>query len=410
MKHLRNPTPLQPSLHLEILPGIDPTNTYIEGYPGITPFTFRIRVRITNTSPTKYTNIHSLCVKLTGHTITGNMAGAIIDKHLSKSGMLVAPPDDGHCHVIEDGIKVTGRSKVPPLAPGEVRGFLAVFEVPAPDEGGPAYVPHSMVLRKSSHYEANTRYAFEVNLLVPKQGLLGSTPSSITATTEIPLMWHDKHELETLLHVQTLDPKPGWFNNTPIHLPTSVTQLLPTPIEYSITFPNGLTFVINELLTFNLRLAIRPGNTGITLKAFILKINQTERVLANAKTKAFQTNKHQIFRHEVKISSATEYYKPVTISVPFIHAPKIESERRENSILPTRCKEGIDVNFVVRHLMKIKIVVDGGENVKLEAPCTVVPWKVKEMLGVLQDNPDFVREAIHGVAPEYVPEYGVLEE
>ncbi|KAJ3029820.1 hypothetical protein HDV00_009432 [Rhizophlyctis rosea] len=394
------------TLQLEIFSPPSTTSPFLDGYPGITPFTLRAIIRVTNTNKTKYKNIHSLKLEFVGATFVSTMTGHYFEMHLEKIVKLVEPPDEQNVH--QSNVKATGTSRLPPLAPGETKDFEFSFEVPSPAQGGPIYMPHSME-KPYGTGTAFTRYGFNVKLYMPQKGLgfLTSDPIMIEKDATVPFTWYDQHELEDLLHVQTLTPKPGWENGIPMHLSTYTPPIPPeTPITFDLTFLNGLTFDIDGTIDFTVRITPKPTHQNVTVKSLLLTITQSIHTLGRSQTTGkAPTLTYTIFKYSLGSNTSNshiDFHKPNTCSAPLLQQTNIDEN--PSTILPSRHRAGVDKHFIVKHTLDITVGLVGAKDVKVQAPCTVVPWKRADVMRYMDTNPDVVREVVHGMAPMYFPE------
>ncbi|KAJ3044291.1 hypothetical protein HDV00_002611 [Rhizophlyctis rosea] len=378
-----------PSLSIEILP--ENNGPFIYGYPGLTPFSVRAVVRVTNTAAKKHKNIHTLKVEFTGQTLVRG-DGFAFEMHLERKLTLVEPPDAQNTY--KGGAKATGKSRLPPLAPHETRDFSIVFDFASPAQGGPSYLPSSM-LKPYGSEDARTRYGFDVKVYTPSK--FSSDPNCIGGSVDVPFYWFDPQQLSNLYLIQTLEPKPGWINGIPNHLPPSAGQVAPhAPISLDLTFVHGLSFDINGPIHFTLRVAPKSNNP-ITVKSFSLTVEQTILTLGAGQTKGPIINS-DVFKYQYTRKPQDDLTHPHHFTTIFKDP---EDTGYDSLILPTRNKRGLDKHFIVRHELKVAVKLVGANDVELKVPCTVVPWNRDQVLGFMTHNPDIVREVVNGVAPAY---------
>ncbi|KAJ3052598.1 hypothetical protein HK097_006001 [Rhizophlyctis rosea] len=391
-----------PDLQIQVLPGAQ-DGSYIDGCPGITPFTIRAIIRVTNTNKSKHRTVQAVKVHFCGSTIVSYQGVGEIPG-LGNVGRAHAEHIENKVDLLEE--VVVGVGSVPrgtSLAPKEIRDFHYAFLVPSPSQGGPTYMPHSMV-KPYGHGDAFTNYSIHVRVFNPKTSIFSSGPEVTADGTRIPFIWHDHDSLGDILRIQDLETKPGWQNNIPIHLPTSATTLPgDCPIRLDLNFAHGLTFDIDGNIDLTYRIAAKSGVQGIVIKGLVMKIAQKIVYMGQGQTTGHQLP-YQIFRWQSPPLSTLDFFKRNIASVPL----KQWIEADFPAILPTRCKEGEDKYFLVHHVLDVTVLLGGAKDVHIQAPCTVVPWKRKDMLDFIQTNPVVVREVVQGLAPEYeadVPAY-----
>ncbi|KAJ3046184.1 hypothetical protein HK097_000966 [Rhizophlyctis rosea] len=381
----------EPELLTNILPA-SPNNTFIEGYPGLTSFTIRASVRITNTHKSKPKKIGSIRLEFRGSTIVSypstngwSAPGMALETHLENKKDLLE-----------------GAGQVPTLAPGESRDFAYEFAVASPTQGGPTYLPHAMK-KPYSWGEAFTAYSISVRVFMPKSGIFASDPQPNTAEVSIPLTWHTPANLNEVLRIDALPPKPGWINTRPVNLPPSVKPSYSnSPIELDLTFPSGLTFGINDTISFTTSIRLKTGTQNVQIKSLTLRIQQIIAYKGVGKSH-IKTFPYDIFTHTIKNSEGGFDFHQFRSFSPILEQFKSTDDP---AILPTRCNRRLDPHLMVFHRLFVTVDLKGASDVKLMTPCNVVPWKRAEMVEFVRDNPVVVREAMEGIqSSEYLPEY-----
>ncbi|KAJ3032018.1 hypothetical protein HDV00_008020 [Rhizophlyctis rosea] len=364
-------------LKTDILPGHgNPSDSYIEGFPGITPFTIRATIRVTNNHKTKHKNIHSIKVHLCGATTIEwrptdlipsfkSVGGFADDTHLEQRVDLLEAVEDGEPVRRGHGAQATGKSKVPPLAPGESRDFLYEYRVASPAQGGPTYLPHSMTKPWYGDIDvanARTHYAINVRTYMPRSNIF--------------------------INGQNLDPKPGWVNGLPVNLPNGSALPSTSPIGFHLTFTNGITFDIDGSIDFVSRIRVKEGHPDVKIKELSIKIVQSIHLLGIGQTKGPAYNKN-ILKWDHPCSNL-ELYQPQHLSAPL----KQFKMDKTDAILPTRFDPKVDRHFLVNHVLHVVVGLSGAKDCHLER---------EEMVKFVAENAVVVREVVEGLVPPYVP-------